>query len=226
MAKSTTFTGTGLTPTSVYDTRVLLYYWPISNLSGTPISGSVSVTLQLSSDASKGVRSDYNLVLFSGGSANYPNVANWSNLRDNIARATNYTNQSSTTYFYLNNTNFTSQYTFYVNQNISPNFSAVSQRQTFTFDFEIPSAYRNNSLWNGNNIFLGFAPQNIDPTNAGEMYWSTSSTATLTLTTSSDTIRYYNGSDWVECQPLYYDGSDWKEVEVKYYDGSDWKPLG
>ena len=226
MANSTTFTGTNSTPTSVYDTRVLLYYWPISNLSGAPVSGSVSVTLQLSSDASAGTRSDYNLVLFNGSTETYPNVSNWKNLKTNIACASNYEGQSSTTYFYLNNTNFTSQYTFYVNQNITPNFSSVSTRQTFTFDFDIPSEYQDKSLWNGNNIFLGFAPKDVNPTSAGSIYWSTNATATLTLQTRSGIIRYHNGTAWKDCEVYYYNGGSWNLCEPYYHNGSSWKPLG
>lgn len=35
-------------------------------------------------------------------------------------------------------------------------------------------------------------------------------------------VKYYDGTDWVECQLLYYNGSDWIECIPYYYDGSDW----
>ena len=222
----TTFTGSGTTPSIVYDTRVLLYYLPISNLSGSVISGSATVKLQLSNDANIGTRTDYNLVLFNGGTATYPNVANWSNLKTNIARPTNYESQSKTTYFYLNNTNFTSQYAFYVNQNISLNFSAVSQGQTFSFDFEVLPSYRDSSLWNGNNIFFSLAPQNIEPINTGSVYWSTNSIASLELTTTNGSVYYYINNSWQPCEVYYCTGNNnWVPCQIHYYN-SGWKLLG
>ena len=50
---------------------------------------------------------------------------------------------------------------------------------------------------------------------------------TLTLTIeykkNHKTMRYHNGSAWVECVPHYYDGSRWVQCDPYYYDGSGWK---
>lgn len=36
------------------------------------------------------------------------------------------------------------------------------------------------------------------------------------------TIKYYNGSSWIECIPYYYNGSSWIECVPYYYNGSSW----
>ena len=35
-------------------------------------------------------------------------------------------------------------------------------------------------------------------------------------------VKYYDGTDWVECELLYYDGTDWIECKPYYYNGSGW----
>lgn len=51
--------------------------------------------------------------------------------------------------------------------------------------------------------------------------------ATITLTINYEynhkTVKYHNGSNWVECVPYYYDGSNWVQCDPYYYDGTSWK---
>ena len=45
---------------------------------------------------------------------------------------------------------------------------------------------------------------------------------TITYELPSGTVKYYDGSDWVECSPYYYDGTGFAEAEPSRYDGSAW----
>lgn len=45
---------------------------------------------------------------------------------------------------------------------------------------------------------------------------------TFTTLPIHQTVKYYDGSNWIECIPYYYDGSSWIEVYISYYDGSNW----
>lgn len=49
-------------------------------------------------------------------------------------------------------------------------------------------------------------------------------TATYTTLSQHRTVKYYNGTGWVECFLNYYDGTSWVEVEPYYYDGNTWVP--
>lgn len=46
-------------------------------------------------------------------------------------------------------------------------------------------------------------------------------TASFTVDTHK-TIKYYDGSQWIECIPYAYDNGAFVEVEPYYYDGSQW----
>ena len=37
------------------------------------------------------------------------------------------------------------------------------------------------------------------------------------------TVKYYNGSTWVNCAVYYYVDGNWKHCAPQYYDGSTWK---
>ena len=41
-----------------------------------------------------------------------------------------------------------------------------------------------------------------------------------------NTVKYYDGTTWKDCEVYYHDGSGWKPCEVQYHDGSGWKPIG
>lgn len=49
---------------------------------------------------------------------------------------------------------------------------------------------------------------------------------TLTLNYGAGIIRYYTGSEWVDCEAYYYDDTAWKQCEIKYRDSSEWKTIG
>lgn len=55
-------------------------------------------------------------------------------------------------------------------------------------------------------------------TNGG---WTTPTGKAFTYTPHR-TIKYHNGSSWVECIPYYYNGSSWVECIPYYYNGSSW----
>ena len=46
-------------------------------------------------------------------------------------------------------------------------------------------------------------------------------TASFTVD-SHKTVKYYNGSQWIECIPYVYTNGSFVEVEPHYYDGSQW----
>ena len=82
-------------------------------------------------------------------------------------------------------------------------------------------------------VEYGVTPSRAGPTKAGYTFsgWSPTPsavtgdatyTATYTETSVHKTVKYYNGSAWVECYMQYYTGSEWVEVEPYYYDGSSW----
>lgn len=45
-------------------------------------------------------------------------------------------------------------------------------------------------------------------------------------TVSHSTIKYYDGSQWKDCEVFYYTGSEWKQCDVFQYDGSEYKKIG
>ena len=47
-------------------------------------------------------------------------------------------------------------------------------------------------------------------------------TATITVKPLNKTVKYYNGSQYVECIPYYYINNEFIEVEPYYYNGSEW----
>ncbi len=36
-------------------------------------------------------------------------------------------------------------------------------------------------------------------------------------------IRYYDGTNWIQCVPYYYDGTNWIQCMSHYWDGSIWQ---
>lgn len=48
-------------------------------------------------------------------------------------------------------------------------------------------------------------------------------TLTIEYKKNQNSLKYYNGSSWVECVPHYYDGSRWVHCNPYYYDGSAWR---
>lgn len=71
---------------------------------------------------------------------------------------------------------------------------------------------------------LGVLNQNTSSTNTCV---NVRNGCTITLTINYEynhkTVKYYNGSNWVECVPHYYNGSKWAQCDPYYYDGSGWK---
>lgn len=46
--------------------------------------------------------------------------------------------------------------------------------------------------------------------------------AQYSRTANHKTVKYWDGSQWVECYANVWDGSQWVEVEPRYWDGSQW----
>ena len=46
------------------------------------------------------------------------------------------------------------------------------------------------------------------------------------MATSTFTVKYYNGTEWKDCEVYYYDGIDWKQCEVQYYNENSWETIG
>lgn len=56
----------------------------------------------------------------------------------------------------------------------------------------------------------------------GDTISSTGATASHTPKSVHKTVKYYNGSEWVECIMYYWTGSAWQEVEPYYWNGTTW----
>lgn len=67
-------------------------------------------------------------------------------------------------------------------------------------------------------IFVRAYWQAADGTTGG---WSTPTGKAFTYTPHR-TIKYFNGSSWVECIPYYFNGSSWVECIPYYFNGSSW----
>jgi hypothetical protein len=82
---------------------------------------------------------------------------------------------------------------------------------------------------------FGYVVDGVDAT-AGTLTQTSENTWTFTMPTPAQdvtitarfsaephkTVKYYNGTGFVECIPHVYDGSEFKEVEPYYYNGSEW----
>lgn len=96
-----------------------------------------------------------------------------------------------------------------------------------------PKGYQ---VQNGHGLFLGFY-------NTATNFWSDTGTqqglnwgvynstkctpyAYVDVTVGRNTVKYYDGSAWRDCEVHYYNGSGWQPCEVQYYNGSGWKPIG
>ena len=55
--------------------------------------------------------------------------------------------------------------------------------------------------------------------------WDVYTTLTLGYG-AGGTVKYFDGSQWKDCETYYYDGSNWKACEAYYHDGSNWKTIG
>lgn len=52
---------------------------------------------------------------------------------------------------------------------------------------------------------------------------SLGTTASFTAQPVHRTVKYYDGTEWIECIPYYYDGNNWIEVIPYRYSGSAWE---
>lgn len=111
---------------------------------------------------------------------------------------------------------------------------------------EILALNPNYAIWDdisNNRILLSiYASESLSGqfTKAGGAFWrvydagdSIKTTLTVYLTytlsdgtVSHSTIKYYDGSQWKDCEVFYYNGSEWKQCDVFQYDGSEYKKIG
>lgn len=63
----------------------------------------------------------------------------------------------------------------------------------------------------------------IGTTQSTERYVLGGENITVSIEYSNDnTIKYHNGSTWVECIPYYHNGSSWVQCVPYYHNGSSW----
>lgn len=105
--------------------------------------------------------------------------------------------------------------TLVINDFNDDNDSANSK--TFTFESLIPAEIINQVQY----IYYNAT----NASNSGSVYFKGYSILTITdnvSTSTSHTISYHNGTEWVECEVYYHDGTNWVLVDPYYHNGSEW----
>ena len=215
-----TKTGTAKTHGSAYSVRRFIYFWPMGTLSGKKVK---KVTIRIAMRGGTDITTGYTLVLMNNFSSSWittdSNAGKWKKYNDNSYYQ--YVGKNSS--YYTKDNYLTFDSTPLVVQPVTLNISGGSGNDLQTVTIDIPADSQDISLWSGKDIYLAWFSTNGSYTNPDELIWGLNVTGTIILTIQqSSTIKYFDGTNWVECIPYYWDGTSWIECGAQYYDGSAW----
>ena len=108
-------------------------------------------------------------------------------------------------------------------------FKSDADGYAFTKDFTISGpiiASGSAAVWDKLEIVGKFNSWPYSGTNPELWICRGGGNITITYNGQEGCIRYYDGSQFINCAPQYYDGEKWVPVSASYYDGAKWNPVG